>query len=112
MSIAHPALPGSSGARLRPRPAADAAAAPDQAAAAVRFGAFCVLLLFGTMHWARQVAPTDTRAGLLCAVVGAAVAAALIACSALEGRARTAALSGIALAGTVAVLPACGIPVR
>ncbi len=116
MSIAHPALPGSPGlgdrTRGRGRAAADTAMAPDRAAAAVRFGAFCVLLLFGTMHWARQVAPTDTRAGLLCAVVGAAVAAGLIACSALEGRGRTAALSGIALAGTVAVLPACGIPVR
>jgi hypothetical protein len=43
-------------------------------------------------------------------VVGAAVAAALIACSALEGRARTAALSGIALAGTVAVCRPAGSP--
>ncbi len=94
----------------RLRRAATGEAAP---ARPLRFAAFAALVLYGCLHWVRQVAPTQTGVALQMAGVAVTLALALPPVGRLPGARRRRVVVGVLCGlGVVAALAAAGIPLR
>ncbi len=79
----------------------------------LRFAAFAALVVYGCLHWVRQVAPTQTGVALQMSGVAIALALALVTVSRVPGsRRRGIAVGLLCAAGAVVGLTAAGIPLR
>ena len=77
----------------------------------LRFAAFAALVVYGCLHWVRQVAPTQT--GVALQISGVAIALALVTVSGVTGsRRRRLAVALLCATGAVVGLAAAGIPLR
>jgi len=114
--LAPPSPPGvvvdvDAGTRTRRRHrATTAAGAPVRP---LRFAAFAALVLYGCLHWVRQVAPTQTGVALQMAGVAIVLALTLAPVGRLPGARRRRLVGGVICGvGLVAALAAAGIPLR
>ncbi len=97
----------------RARRARRPAGADRAPARPLRFAAFAALVVYGCLHWVRQVAPTQPGVALQMAGVAIALALALTPLGRLpDARRRRVVVGLLCAAGLVAALTAAGIPLR
>jgi len=95
------------------RPPAAPAAPKTALGRPLRFAAFAALVVYGCLHWVRQVAPTQTGVALKLAGVTLVLAVALgLAGRLAESRRRRVLVGGLCAVGVIAALSAAGIPLR